>query len=247
MAVFYRIYQNQNKKNTGSYGKWYGRAVYNGELTTNEIAERVQAKCALHKSDVIGCIEALLDEIKLGLQNSEVVKLDGLGSFKIGMSTRPADERDEFSVTGNIKSSRVIFTPERKRDSATKVYTRALTTGIRFKEWGGANNTNSTSSKDNSSSTSDSKSSGSSTITSVNNATSLPFTTELGELDVTVVGTNLSETVPTTNGNATISDFVLSDDKTKATFKVTSTVIDGGFNVYYNGQTIVTKAEDANL
>lgn len=253
--VFYTIRQNNNKKSSG-YGKWYGRVKYTGDLDTDEIAERVQAKCALHKSDVVGCIEALLDEIKMGLANSQRVVLKGLGVFKVGMNTKPANERDEFGAN-NVKSTHVIFQAERKKDADTGAYTRALTSGIRFREWGSAtasSGSKSTDSKssDSSSDSSSNSGSGSSTdsksvvITSVNGTAfaSLPISS-VGEQDVTVVGTNLPNIAPTAQ-NATITDFKVSDDGKTATWHQVATVPDGDSSVTYAGTTLY-KQEGSNL
>lgn len=137
MTVFYKKQVNNNEKQTSAYGKTYGRVVYTGTVKTEEIAERIQEKCALHTSDVIGCINALVTEIKLCLQNSQRVELTGLGTFKLGMSTRGVKETDDDKFTASdIKAVRVLFTPTSKRDSSTRVLTRALTTGVRFAEWG---------------------------------------------------------------------------------------------------------------
>lgn len=133
MAVFYKIYQNKNKKSSAN-GKFFARPVYTSTVTTDEIAERVQEKCALHISDVVGCIKALVTEIKICIQNSERVNLVGLGTFKMSFSTRGADKKEDFSA-GNIKRMRVLFMPTTKVDRSTGAHTRALTIGTRVKEW----------------------------------------------------------------------------------------------------------------
>ena len=53
------------------------------------------------------------------LQNSQRVKIEGLGSFKVGLSSRGADSPDNFNVNENVKGMRIIFQPETKTDAAT--------------------------------------------------------------------------------------------------------------------------------
>jgi hypothetical protein len=52
------------------------------------------------------------------LQDSKRVKLDGFGSFKIGIQCRGARSARAFTVTDNIEGVRVVFTPESTHDQA---------------------------------------------------------------------------------------------------------------------------------
>ena len=45
------------------------------------------------------------------LNASEVVKLDGFGSFKIGLKTKGALREEDFTATKNIVGARVNFLP----------------------------------------------------------------------------------------------------------------------------------------
>ena len=51
------------------------------------------------------------------LQDSKRVKLNGFGSFKIGMSSTGADKASDFDARKNIKGLHVLFMPEVKTDS----------------------------------------------------------------------------------------------------------------------------------
>ena len=59
-------------------------------------------------------VETMRDQ----MQDSKRVKLDGFGSFKIGVSCKGARSAKAFTVTDNIKGLHVVFTPERNTDSA---------------------------------------------------------------------------------------------------------------------------------
>ena len=51
------------------------------------------------------------------LQDSKRVKLNGFGTFKIGMSKTGADKASDFDPRKNIKGLHVLFMPEVKTDS----------------------------------------------------------------------------------------------------------------------------------
>ena len=62
MSVLYRLYQNNNKKNTKAYGKWYAKAVQTNVYGTDELAQEVQRNCSMKKSDG-GAAQLLHEEI----------------------------------------------------------------------------------------------------------------------------------------------------------------------------------------
>ena len=84
MAVFYRLHQDQST-GTKRSGKWYARAVPTAVIGTRQLAEIIQRNCTVKKSDVMAVLEELVEVMKDQMQDSKRVKLDGFGSFKIGI------------------------------------------------------------------------------------------------------------------------------------------------------------------
>lgn len=108
----YKFYQD-HRKDSNTKGQWFARVATNGTITTDEIADRIQANCTLKKSDIKACIQELVEEISEGIKNSYVVKLDGLGSFRMSIHSTSAPTQKEFSPVQNIVGYRVRFAPER--------------------------------------------------------------------------------------------------------------------------------------
>jgi len=132
MAVRYKIYQN-TRKNSSTEGKWYARAVAQGVVGTSELAAVMQENCTVKESDIKAVLTELVSVMKTNLQNGMRVKLDGFGSFKIGMSTIPAETAKDFSASKNVKSLHVIFQPEVHIDAAHN-RTRTFLSGCSVKE-----------------------------------------------------------------------------------------------------------------
>lgn len=109
MSVKYRKVKN-NRKGSATRGKIYGKAVVDGVIRTKEIAEKIGKRCTLTEPDIIAVINALETEIAYGLADGKRVILDGFGSFKVGISTSPADTPKKFT-TANIKGFHVVFAP----------------------------------------------------------------------------------------------------------------------------------------
>ena len=117
MSVFYRLHQDQST-GTKRSGKWYARAVPTAVISTRQLAEIVQRNCTVKKSDVMAVLEELVEVMKDQMQDSKRVKLDGFGSFKIGIESKGAATAAKFAVAEHIKGLHVVFMPERTKDTA---------------------------------------------------------------------------------------------------------------------------------
>ena len=117
MSVLYRLHQDQSV-GTKRSGKWYARMVPIGMIDTRGLAEIIQRNCTVKRSDVMAVLEELVDTMRDQLQDSKRVKLDGFGSFKIGISSKGARSAKAFTVADNIKGMHIVFTPERSTDAA---------------------------------------------------------------------------------------------------------------------------------
>lgn len=119
MSVKYRKVVN-NRKNSKTQGKVYGRAVVDGVIDTKEIARKINKRCTLTEPDIIAVINALETEIGYGLSDGKRVVLDGFGSFKVGLTTTPADSAKKFT-SANIKGMHVIFLPATEMEQGKRV------------------------------------------------------------------------------------------------------------------------------
>ena len=113
MAVHYRLYQNKNKK-SAFFNKWYGRAVVLDTVTTDQLADTIEANCTVKRADILAVISELVVTMRKELQDSKRVKLDRFGSFKLGISTSPSETVRDFGVNQNLRDIHIIFQPEVK-------------------------------------------------------------------------------------------------------------------------------------
>lgn len=117
MAVLLRLQQIRDPHHPQTDGKWFARAVHVGTTHTNSIAEMMQANCTLKKSDILAVICELTETIKHELNESRSVHLDGLGTFKMCISSNAVEHREDFSLDNDVRSVRISFTPERHLDA----------------------------------------------------------------------------------------------------------------------------------
>ena len=130
MSVKYRKVVN-NRKNSKTKGKVYGRAVVDGVIDTKEIAGKISKRCTLTEPDIIAVINALETEIGYGLSDGKRVVLDGFGSFKVGLTTTPADSAKKFT-SANIKGMHVIFLPATEMEQGKRV--KNMLKGVKAEE-----------------------------------------------------------------------------------------------------------------
>ena len=117
MSVFFRLHQDQST-GTKRSGKWYARMVPTAVIDTRQLAEIIQRNCTVKKADVLAVLDELVETMRDQMQDSKRVKLDGFGSFKIGIESKGAQTAAKFSVAEHIKGLHVVFMPERTKDSS---------------------------------------------------------------------------------------------------------------------------------
>ena len=132
MAIFYRKVQN-NRKGSSTFGKWYGRAVIMDVISTKALAEEIAHATTVTYADVLAVLAETAVFMKSHLQNSQKVVLDGIGSFRVGLSTKPADTSAEFDST-KIAGYHIVYTPE-KHFNATGANENGNRTGFYVKDF----------------------------------------------------------------------------------------------------------------
>ncbi len=114
-------------------GKWYAKMVPIGTITSEQLAEEVSHMSTVTRSDMLAVLWSLAEVIRRHLLNSEIVHVDGLGSFRVGFRSRAEDVSAD-----DIYGLRVVMTPERKfqqtgvteRNGRTGYFTGELIRGV---------------------------------------------------------------------------------------------------------------------
>lgn len=126
MALLYKLYKDTRKKkgsdqpfNVKTYGKWFAKSVSTGTIESKELAQKIAYSASATEADTLAVINALVKVMADNLKNGYIVKLDGFGTWRIGIKCVGAPDSDVFSVSHNITGARVNFYPEYTVDSAT--------------------------------------------------------------------------------------------------------------------------------
>ncbi len=88
--------------------KYYASVNVSGDMTTNEIVERLQLESTLTKADILAVLAALENVIIDSLSSGQIVRLADLGTLSIGLSSEGTDLEKNFN-SSLIKEAHIKF------------------------------------------------------------------------------------------------------------------------------------------
>ena len=81
-----RVYQNNNAYSS-AYGKFYGRVQKSTKIDVDMLCTHVAMDSGVEKAQVGIVFDAVAKQIKEQLCNGHPIKVEGIGTFKIGISS----------------------------------------------------------------------------------------------------------------------------------------------------------------
>ena len=115
----------QNPLDREADSKYYASPVYGEEIDVNDLAKDISKTCTLTPADIVAVIESFLDKMPFYLKNSNRIRLNKLGIFKLSFSSN-GHEKEEDVSSNDITNLRVLFTPsaQLKKELSDVSYTR---------------------------------------------------------------------------------------------------------------------------
>ena len=114
MAVHIRLIKN-NIKSSSSYGKYFAKAVSEGEITIDEIGEEICRNSSFSEGTVIGVVTELQDLLKEKLREGHTVVLPGIGRFSLRVESIGVDDPKAFNIRRHITRIVCGFLPAGRR------------------------------------------------------------------------------------------------------------------------------------
>ena len=109
-SVTYSVVPRINPSEKSAPPRFYAQAQARGSISLREMAERIQATCTVHKSDVYAVLVALEDVVADAIQNGEIVRLGDLCTLQVSLSGKGALSEEEYT-TDLIKRAKINFRP----------------------------------------------------------------------------------------------------------------------------------------
>ena len=114
MSIKYKLIEKgQPGVAGGGTKKWYATIVTDGELTVDDLTNKIEKFSALSEADIRGVIIALENVIYEELTNGKIIRLDKLGSFYPSLSCNGVANAIDFTVA-DIKSAKVNYRPGKR-------------------------------------------------------------------------------------------------------------------------------------
>lgn len=131
---FKKVQMKTRTKNAqGNYveqEKWYGRAAQDGTVEFEDFVTHMSEHNSPYSRGVIhGVLTDMLDHLKEMVLQGKSVRFGDIGLFSIGMSSTPADTRDDWTAT-KVKGVHLIVRNTKKWSNAElrkKISFRELT------------------------------------------------------------------------------------------------------------------------
>ena len=114
MAIHIKLIKN-NIKSSSSYGKYFAKAVSQGEVTLKEIAEEACRNSGFSEGSVVGVVTELQDILKEKLRDGQTVVLPGIGRFSIRVESIGVDTPKDFNIRRHITRFVCGFLPAGRR------------------------------------------------------------------------------------------------------------------------------------
>ena len=109
-TVTYSVVPRINPREKNDPPKFYAQAQARGDINVREMAERIQATCTVHKTDVYAVLVALEDVVKEAIQNGEIVRLGELCTLQVSLSGKGTLTEEEYDDS-LIKKAKINFRP----------------------------------------------------------------------------------------------------------------------------------------
>ena len=120
MAVHIKLIKNNIKSNS-SYVKYFAKAVSQGDVTLDEIAEEVCRNSSFSEGTVIGVVTELQDIIKEKLRDGQTIVLPGIGRFSLHVESIGVDDPKDFNIRHHITRFVPNFLPAGRRSQGRHI------------------------------------------------------------------------------------------------------------------------------
>ena len=114
MAVHIKLIKN-NIKSSSSYGKYFAKAVSQGEVTLKEIAEEACRNSGFSEGSIVGVVTELQNILKEKLRDGHTVVLPGIGRFSLRVESIGVDDPKDFNIRRHITRFVCGFLPAGRR------------------------------------------------------------------------------------------------------------------------------------
>lgn len=113
MAISYSVTPRKNPKDIMSPPKYYANAQSTSVYNIEAMSAEIEKHCTVSEADIYAVLKAAVFCMQQALKRGESIKIDDLGTFRVGLSSEGTLTEQEFNA-GHIKSARITFIASRR-------------------------------------------------------------------------------------------------------------------------------------
>jgi predicted histone-like DNA-binding protein len=114
MSKLFSVWKKKFKNANGeTIEKYYACPKTLRTVDTEELAMKISETSSLTPSDVLGCLRALSDKLEIYLTAGNNVKLDGIGTFGVGVTSDGFDDPKKINPK-KVRASKVTYIADKK-------------------------------------------------------------------------------------------------------------------------------------
>ena len=121
MAVHIKLIRN-NIKRSSAYGKYFAKAVSQGEVSFDDIAAESCRKNGISEGTVLAVVTDMQDILKRHLGDGKTVVLSGLGRFSLRVESEGVENPQKFSLRRHITRIVCGFLPAGHRGFKRRIH-----------------------------------------------------------------------------------------------------------------------------
>lgn len=114
MAVRVKLLQN-NVKSSPNYGKYYAKAIPQGEVTLEQLMKEAQEHSSATEAQVKKVVLELKNLMKFHLAEGRTVDIEDIGRFHLAVESECVDNPKQFNIRHHIRRVVCKFLPSSHR------------------------------------------------------------------------------------------------------------------------------------
>lgn len=112
MSVAFKMIPKKNMLGATPEVKYYPCAVSQGEVNLDDLASIIADRSTMSKADCYGVVIALSEAIADSLKNGKIVKIDNLGTFRLGIIGNSAESPEPLGKNA-IQRAKINYKPSK--------------------------------------------------------------------------------------------------------------------------------------
>ncbi|MBS4039756.1 MAG: HU family DNA-binding protein [Flavobacteriales bacterium] len=112
MPVKFTTVSKKNPQDLTAPEKYYANAIGDGEVGIEKLAKLISQNCTVTEADCLAVLASLERQMMNQLEDGRIVRLEKIGTFQIGISSKGLETQDEVTSSA-ITKTRLRFRPSK--------------------------------------------------------------------------------------------------------------------------------------